>query len=146
MSLRTLLKDWLVGPMDGQPTQLPPLVVMQAAPAISPAIAVTDVPADVPEFKRVYKATLDHRARIEVDIRWFLGDRWSSGMLVQPDDRRVYFEPRRIADKILDPTLVPLVERACAEIFQLDAEFVASKPSRIVDKKGCVWLLQQEAA
>lgn len=116
------------------------------APAASatPNITIKDKPDDVPEFRRTYIKTLDSRAVIEVDIRERYGSftgTWlsKSGTLTQPDRRYVWFDPERIADKIIDPLLVPLVEQAVREIFAIDDAWRASKPRTFKDERGTVW-------
>jgi len=106
----------------------------------APAISITDAPEDCPSFHRYYKGVLTNNARIELDAKYLLfKSRYWSGILIQPNGNRVYFDPLRIADKILDPQLVPLIERFCAVSFQLDHEFINSKPDTFVDKDGKIW-------
>jgi hypothetical protein len=83
-----------------------------AQPEETRAITVKDIRADAPKFARSYTVKLDDRATLRVTIKSFLG-RYSSGELTQPNGRWVFFDPDRIADKILDPVLLPLVERYC---------------------------------
>jgi hypothetical protein len=104
------------------------------------AIAVKEVPEDVPEFKREYSARLDHRAVIKIDARTWAWGRRYGGELTQPNGRRVWFEPERIADKILDPALVPLVEKAVRQIIAMDEAYMATKPDRFTDEKRQVWV------
>lgn len=105
-------------------------------------IAVKDVKADVPEFKREYTARLDHRAVIKIEARsWSYGSgRRYAGDLTQPNGNTIWFDPERIADKIIDPVLVPLVKKAWAEILEMDRSFTASRPDRFTDEKGQVWV------
>lgn len=105
-------------------------------------IHIEDNRADRPEFKRTYTAKLDNRCSIKLEIRTGYGDRYKSGELTQPDGRYVLFDPERVADKIIDPTLVPLVEDACREILTLDREYVASNPDRFTDEGGHIWVRQ----
>lgn len=105
-------------------------------------ITTTQDPEDNPEFKRIYKAQLDHRAHITVEARtWDYMGRRFSGELRQPNGNRIYFEPERIADKIIDPVLVPLVEACVRVIFDLDREFMRTAPNEFYDKKGRLWRL-----
>jgi hypothetical protein len=100
---------------------------------------VENVRADKPEFKRLYTVQLNQRAFMKVDIHTSLGHRWTSGELSQPNGRWILFEPERVADKILDPVLVPIIERYVAEIFALDKTFMASNPGEYIDDGGCRW-------
>ncbi len=102
--------------------------------------AITLSPEDRPEFKRTYKKKLDARCTIKVDIYVFYGSHISeSGELTQPDGRWVLFDPRKVADKIIDPVLVSLVQKACDEILALDAAFRANLPDEFTDDGGVKW-------
>ncbi len=105
-------------------------------------ISVKMAPEDMPEFKRTYKATVDSRAEIEVTMRSysFESSRSEDGTLTQPNGNYISFDPSNIAEKIIDPVLVPLVEKYVEEIKRMDAAFMASKPSEFTDKKGTVWV------
>jgi len=103
-------------------------------------IHVEDVRDDVPEFKRVYTATLgDRHIALKVTIHTFCGSRFDQGELTQPGGRWVMFDPKDPAEKILDRELVPLVIVACKEIFQLDNAFMKSNPGEYTDEKGQTW-------
>jgi hypothetical protein len=94
---------------------------------------------DVPRFKRIYTARLDNRATITIKASSFLG-RNLSGELTQPDGRWILFDPDKVADKILDPLLVPIVEKYCDEIKRLDKEFMRGNPNSFIDEKGNEWV------
>lgn len=102
-------------------------------------ISVKNVHADAPPFKRTYTTKLSDRASVEVTTKTFIGSRMNSGELTQPNGRWLLFDPERIADKILDPVLVPLVEAFVKEVFELDKAFMASKPSEFTDDHGTTW-------
>jgi hypothetical protein len=102
-------------------------------------IRVVNDREDQPQFKRTYRKTLDSRAKVEVEAKTFVGSRSFHGTLVQPNGNRVWFEPSRIADRILDPALVPLVAAFCEELFALDRAYVKSKPREFVDTGGTRW-------
>src|SRR5271154_5352658 len=102
-------------------------------------INVESIRSEVPEFRRVYNARLDARASVKIEIRTSYGHRSANGELTQPNGRWILFDPDRIADKILDPTLVPLVERYVAEIIELDRQFVKSDPGEFIDVQGATW-------
>ncbi len=101
-------------------------------------ITVSNEPEDVPEFKRVYSKQLDARAKVTVTAKSFMG-RMMSGELTQPNGRWVLFEPRAVADKILDPALVPLIEAFVSEVERLDHAYMANDPGEFVDEKGTKW-------
>lgn len=102
-------------------------------------IAIKAIREDSPRFKREYTATLDNRASIKIEIYRAYGMLMKNGTLTQPNGRWVLFEPDRIADKILDPILVPKVQARVDEIFQLDRNFRHNAPGEFVDESGTKW-------
>jgi hypothetical protein len=106
----------------------------------SDGIAVEDVHSDYgPAFERCYTIKLDDRATLRVAIKTSCGRRYANGELKQPDAKWVVFDPRNIAEKIIDRTLVPLVEKACATIMAEDAKFARHLPDIWTDKEGHKW-------
>ena len=101
-------------------------------------LRIRDMPANRPEFERVYSADLGNGKIIEVRYRTYI-NRSNSGELDQPGGRYVLFDPDNVADKILDPALVPLVQARCDEIKQIDAAYIKSKPSEFIDEDGVKW-------
>lgn len=103
-------------------------------------ITVKDVSPDVPEFKREYQVDIDGR-RLKVTIRNFGGalGLYRTGELTQWNGKWILFDPDNVADKIIDPELVPLIEQRCREIDQLDAAFRNSTPSEFTDTGGTTW-------
>jgi hypothetical protein len=95
---------------------------------------------DQPDFRRIYNAIIGNGIHIELEAYSFLGSRSWRGELRQKDGRCVWFEPQRVADKILDPILVPMIEEVCAEIFDLDKAYIKYKPNSFTDKSGTVWV------
>lgn len=100
---------------------------------------VENLRADVPEFRREYSGRLDERAKCVIEARTSTFGRYFTGELEQPNGNKIWFDPARIADKIIDPLLVPLVSKFCDEMFALDRAYVKSKPSEFVDKNGDRW-------
>jgi hypothetical protein len=92
-----------------------------------------------PQFKRIYTAKLNDRASIKLTVRTFMNSRMWSGKLTQPNGRWVLFDPKAVADKILDQILLPLVKDRCREAFSLDREFLNSHPREYVDEHGAIW-------
>ena len=101
-------------------------------------VLVSSVPEDKPQFRRVYSKQLDNRARIDVEI-YDLGFMCYNGTLTQPNGNHVFFDPKNIAEKIIDPLLVPLVEAVVEEVMKIDKEFRHSHPSWYKDERGNTW-------
>ncbi len=103
-------------------------------------LKIEDKPGDVPKFERIYSAELSNGRTIVVKCRTtYDGSRYKNGELDQPGGRWVLFDPDNVADKIIDPALVPLVQGRCDEISKVDKAFIASKPSEFVDDAGVRW-------
>ena len=60
-------------------------------------------------------------------------------MLRQPNYRFISFDPDAIADRIIDPELVPLVKSFAETVFALDREFMRGAASEFRDEKGRLW-------
>lgn len=110
-----------------------------AVPTTASGISIENVHGDVPEFKRVYTKRLDSRASIKVEMKMFLNDLFQTGELTQPNGRWVMFDPDAIADKILDPVLVPLVQQCVDEIHAIDKTWRANENNEYTDKHGDTW-------
>lgn len=94
---------------------------------------------DPPKFKRVYtKEIMNVVAKVTVYTSMF-GARETSGELTQRGGRWVLFEPERVADKIIDRELSPLVQDFCDEVSKLDKEYMRSNPSEFTDTRGNTW-------
>jgi hypothetical protein len=105
-------------------------------------IKIRDVPEDTPKFKREYTAKLTKNATVTITMRTyfsFSSKRDSSGELTQPDGRWILFNPDRVADKILDPVLVPLVKQYVKKIYEMDEAFIAGQPSEFTDEHKTIW-------
>lgn len=102
-------------------------------------ISIQNIANDVPEFERVYTARLDDRASITIRMKIFMGSILKSGELTQPNGRWIMFDPDAIADKILDPVLVPLVQKYVNEIYDLDHAFRENETTEYTDNEGHKW-------
>lgn len=103
-------------------------------------VTIKSIREDVPRFKREYTAVLDDGRSIMVTIyNLFKGHRTNRGELIQRNGNRVWFDPEHIADKIIDPVLVPKVTARVKEIFQLDRNFMNNQPGEYVDETGATW-------
>lgn len=102
-------------------------------------ITIKDVRGDRPAFERRYSAKINDQVSMEIKIKWFIGNIFTSGELTQRSGRWVIFEPERPADKILDREILPIIERLCAEIIQVDRDWRKSNPNEFVDGSGQKW-------
>jgi hypothetical protein len=111
--------------------------------AMAGEIQVKNIPNDAPSFKREYKKALTNGRTITIKMRrGVFGGRYSNAQIRQENGSWVTFDVERIADKILDRQLVPLVQDAVKEILRMDADFIKSNPSEFVDETGQRWLKQ----
>jgi hypothetical protein len=110
-------------------------------PPAESSVTVSQKREDRPRFERVYKSRVDERCMVTVRCYTFLG-RNSTGELTQPNGRWVYFDPDAIAEKIIDPILVPKVQAIVDHIKAMDRDFVQSDPAEFIDKSGRVWKRQ----
>jgi hypothetical protein len=102
-------------------------------------LKVENIQEEKPQWGRRYVIRLDDRATLTITTYDFLGSRHIDGELRQPNGKYVTFQPKEIADKIIDRTLVPLVERACDEILALDRAYASSNHREFVDVDGTRW-------
>lgn len=110
-------------------------------PVTKPEIKIVDVLENEPSFRKCYSGTLSNNARIELEAQ--KGFSWKpriwSGILAQPNGNRIYFDPSNIAEKIIDPQLVPLIQNFVQAAFELDQQFMESPRDTFVDKNNHVW-------
>lgn len=137
------LWKWLTSATEGQqPIRMVPAPAAPTSelPPWGSTVTVEARREEPPKFSRTYGAQLDARAHAEVTMRTssYFG-RSGTGMLTQPGGRYVAFDPAAIADRILDPTLVPLVEAFVEHVFALDREFMATHGAEFIDEKGNIW-------
>ncbi len=103
-------------------------------------IHIEDVHADVPEFERVYTVKIDGRCSMKVTMKTFLSsNRMCNGELTQPNGKWLLFDPKAVADKIIDPILSPLIQKCCDEILGMDKDFMDSNPNSFIDERGRKW-------
>lgn len=113
---------------------------MIRCPTTEDGIHIDSVREYVPRFKRVYSARINERATIKIEIYSANGlGRMKSGELTQPNGRWVLFDPDAIANQILDPILVPLVQRYVDAVYTLDKQFLSSDPGYFTDERGVKW-------
>lgn len=107
-------------------------------------ISVNAIPSDPPRFERKYTVPLtDGRsAHVSLYTSPRTGRTESYGELRQANGNYVLFDIRRIAEKILDPALVPQVEEAVRKMVAADKAFMASDPKEFTDTAGKHWVRQ----
>jgi hypothetical protein len=105
----------------------------------NPHLTIVNIHEDKPQWGRRYVIRLDDRATLTISTYSFLGGRQVDGELRQPNGKSVSFRPEEIADKIIDRTLVPLVQTACDEILALDRAYMKSNRREFVDEDGTLW-------
>lgn len=97
-------------------------------------------PEEIPEFERVYTITVGDGFKIEVGlITYSFSERCDHATVTQKDGRSISFDAHKVADKIIDRDLYPLVQGAVDRILALDKGFIDSKPSEFIDEKGTRW-------
>lgn len=110
------------------------------APAESGDVSIKDIKNDIPQFKREYRVKVDERCSLLVTTKsWSVGHRTTDGELDQPGGRWVLFDPGAIADKIVDPVLVPKIQRYVDQIYAIDKAFIGGNPQSFTDESGTVW-------
>jgi hypothetical protein len=105
----------------------------------SNGIEIALVPNDEPQFRRGYTARIDGGFRVEMELRTSSGRRYDSSSLYQANGKYILFDANAVADKIIDRDLYPKVQAVVDRILELDADFLASKPTRFTDENGVVW-------
>lgn len=102
-------------------------------------VTIKTIREDRPKFKREYSAKLDDGRSIKITIYNSSGLIFKNGELTQRNGKWVLFDPDRVAEKILDPVLVPKINERIREIFALDRAFRHNNPGQFTDEAGTVW-------
>lgn len=107
-------------------------------------VQVKTVAEDAPTFKREYKVALTNGRSMTITIKnyGFNSGISYTGELDQPGGNWVLFHPQKVADKILDPAIVPVVQSYCDQIISTDAEWRKTKPDSFTDNEGHTWKRQ----
>jgi hypothetical protein len=143
------LAYWLVGQAPKTPARTEPLEATTSAttPIAVIPIVVTPSPEAPPEFERKYAVSVGAHLKggpfAVVITCWTtrsasLG-RLTRGDLTQASGSRIDFDPKRVADRIIDRDLYPIVQAAVDDILANDAAFVASNPAEYTDSNGATW-------
>lgn len=123
--------------------------VVPVKPALS-EIRAEDQAEEPPTFPRKYVANLASRQGLTMTLECendrILGERHCIATIRQPDERSVSFTVGgmyeaydSIADKIIDPVIVPEVKRLAAEMHAQDVKYKATNPSEFKTKDGNRW-------
>jgi hypothetical protein len=98
---------------------------------------------DPPRFGRNYTVRIADGAKVSIDMHncsVYRERRVASALAIQADGRRIAFEPSAIADKSLDPRVVPLIAAACRAIRHADDVYMASDETKqFTDNMGVTW-------
>lgn len=121
-----------------------------AVKAAAPDIRAENQAEDPPEFRRRYFSNVISKPGItmtldcKTDRIW--EDRECTATLRQPDEKSVAFAVGgrysaydSIADKIIDPVIVPEVKRLAAEMHLQDAKYMQANPTEFKTKDGNRW-------
>lgn len=103
-------------------------------------ILIEQTAEDKPTFKRIYYAKISPQVTLKVTMQDRFGSLMKNGELDQSGGRWVLFDPDAVAEKILDPILVPIVQRYCDQIQKTDANWRASEPKEYLDESGTKWV------
>lgn len=107
---------------------------------------MTDKRNDLPTFARIYQANLSKDRKLKVTIIGrtqhydLLPNIDKIGQIDQFDGKWTIFDPDDVADKIIDPQLVPEVQKLCSEINAADKKYRENKPSEFTDESGTTWV------
>lgn len=101
-------------------------------------VTIVQRPEDQPQFSREYTAEIGDGFVVTLTRKTLYSRSWS-GEITQRDGKWVLFDPERVADKVLDRDLVPLIEALVAQVDRMDREFMNSRPSEFVDENGTLW-------
>lgn len=130
-------------PVQTEPVKVYPIEIPDAPIVVNPLEGATikNGREDMPKLNRTYTKQLTAVAEIKLSFSssgyW---GRQAAGTLTQPNYNYIFFDPHKIADKILDPKLVPLVEAFCAAAIQEDARWLKENANEYVDEKGQRWV------
>lgn len=130
-------------PVQMEPVKVYPIEIPDAPIVVNPleGAKIKNGRESMPKFDRSYTKQLTPVA--EIKLEFSTSNYWgrkASGTLTQPNYNYIFFDPHRIADKILDPKLVPLVEAFCAAAIQEDARWIKENANEYVDEKGQRWV------
>lgn len=103
-------------------------------------LAIQDLPAERPEFKRRYSARINDEVSMKVEIKSsHYGGTYDVSELDQRNGSWVLFDLNKPADKILDREILPRVQQLCSEIVEIDRKYRAALPDEFVDETGARW-------
>lgn len=114
-------------------------------------VQVETIAEHPPVFARRYSAQINDQVSIELtretytySARFGYIKRQNDllATLKQSDGRTVHFNPDKVAEYILEPSLVKPIELYVQQIYEFDQQFMDSKPDRFVDLDGHEWRRQ----
>jgi hypothetical protein len=83
-------------------------------------VASKSFPEEQPRFKREYSAKIIRGIQVKITADRGYGAVRYNGELTQRDGKWVLFDPDRIADKIIDPVLLPEVTKVVDQMVAAD--------------------------
>lgn len=117
-------------------------VVVKVKPEPLPEVTVKEVRETcTPDMKRRYHAPLSNDRWMEVEFKthWRGSKRNATGYLYQSPTQYVFFDIDRLADQVIDATLVAEIRKYCDEMERMDLEWWVNDPSEYIDNNGEKW-------
>jgi hypothetical protein len=106
----------------------------------SSGVRVQDLPNNRPSFKRRYTARVNDQVSLKIELHTsYGGSTYDTSELDQRNGKWVLFDAKSPADKILDREILPIVERLCKEILEIDTAYRRGKPNEFIDEAGVKW-------
>jgi hypothetical protein len=109
------------------------------APIQTEGIQIIDGPNDKPKFARTYIAAVGNGFTIKIKRYDSTYRRFDMSELDQVGGKWILFDADRVADKIIDRDLYPLVQAKVDAILALDKAYIDSKPDEFTDESGVTW-------
>ena len=114
-------------------------------------LVISDTPErEGPRFERVYTLSLPGgRVARAMFYTYYTYDSraarlLSSATLTQEDGRFVTFDTSRIADKILDESLIPFLQEFRERAVEADLSWWEARPSSYTDVRGTRWVREKQ--
>lgn len=114
---------------------------MPQTPTVTDGVVVKDIPQDPPAFEREYSEQITPDVAVIVKMKTYAFGRSDLyAELKQADGKYVFFSIHRVAEKIIQPELVPLVERSVQKILAMDRAYMETPTREFTDTNGTRWV------